>query len=528
MESKKCTSCLKVKSLDNYHKRSLSEDGLNYACKSCCSSGNKSKRGKILTGVIRTCTACKKEKDSSLFMKKSRNKDGIDNRCKKCVKDKVYFKEPNNTKEKREINIKNGGNKKCLAKIEKAKRKSSYKKSPNKRDPLKNYKVCPSCGLTKFYSNYLLGKIKENPNCKDCKELRRQKKNKKPDYLKQRLNLFKSNVSDSDIRKYKIHFENYKSYEHKILVECYEHNIEFLQSPASIKNNGVICKECKKDERFNFTKNRLFEVHGSRYTYIDEELRERPKKINITCDSHGIFLQDLGNHLAGSNCPKCMIEDNVERLTENTESFIAKSIRKYGKKFTYEKTIYTGNKDDVIITCVKHGCFNINANSHINGVNGGCMACKSEGAEKRLRKKPKHLDEIAKKYRAVSKNTIFKRDPKTYDRLEKMLGCRMDFLKSHLESQFENWMSWDNHGHCKSYDYRCTWHIDHIVPISSAENEEDLYNLNHWSNLQPLCSRVNMIDKKDKLPQLTNLENKEINKIINKKTNEKFKFTQER
>ena len=30
------------------------------------------------------------------------------------------------------------------------------------------------------------------------------------------------------------------------------------------------------------------------------------------------------------------------------------------------------------------------------------------------------------------------------------------------------------------------WHLNHIIPISSAQTEEDVYRLNHYTNFQPL------------------------------------------
>lgn len=35
------------------------------------------------------------------------------------------------------------------------------------------------------------------------------------------------------------------------------------------------------------------------------------------------------------------------------------------------------------------------------------------------------------------------------------------------------------------------WDIDHIIPSSIAISEEDIVKLNHFSNLQPLCSKIN-------------------------------------
>jgi len=64
-----------------------------------------------------------------------------------------------------------------------------------------------------------------------------------------------------------------------------------------------------------------------------------------------------------------------------------------------------------------------------------------------------------------------------------IIGCSPQFLKEHLENQFVNGMDWDN---------RSEWHIDHIIPLSSAKTEEELYKLCHYTNLQPLWAKENM------------------------------------
>ena len=63
------------------------------------------------------------------------------------------------------------------------------------------------------------------------------------------------------------------------------------------------------------------------------------------------------------------------------------------------------------------------------------------------------------------------------------VGCTPQFLKKYLENKFTYGMSWDNHGE---------WHIDHIVPLSSAKNENDVYKLFHYTNLQPLWAEDNL------------------------------------
>lgn len=64
------------------------------------------------------------------------------------------------------------------------------------------------------------------------------------------------------------------------------------------------------------------------------------------------------------------------------------------------------------------------------------------------------------------------------------LGCDLNSFKEHIEKQFSDGMSWDNKGFYG-------WHIDHIIPLSSAKTREDLIKLFHYTNLQPLWWKDN-------------------------------------
>lgn len=59
-------------------------------------------------------------------------------------------------------------------------------------------------------------------------------------------------------------------------------------------------------------------------------------------------------------------------------------------------------------------------------------------------------------------------------------------------------MTWKNRG-LYNGELNYGWDIDHIIPSSSAASEEEIIRLNHYTNLQPLCSRINRNIKKDKL-----------------------------
>lgn len=83
------------------------------------------------------------------------------------------------------------------------------------------------------------------------------------------------------------------------------------------------------------------------------------------------------------------------------------------------------------------------------------------------------------------KNTIWKKNT----HFTKYIGCDRDTLINHIESQFQAGMTWDNYG---------KWHLDHRLPLASAKDEQQLYDLCHYTNLQPLWEKENKA-KGDKL-----------------------------
>jgi len=72
---------------------------------------------------------------------------------------------------------------------------------------------------------------------------------------------------------------------------------------------------------------------------------------------------------------------------------------------------------------------------------------------------------------------------------EKLLGCDWETAFNHIEKQFESWMTWENHGE---------WHIDHIIPLASANTIEEMTPLFNYKNLQPLLAEDNIL-KGDKI-----------------------------
>jgi hypothetical protein len=173
--------------------------------------------------------------------------------------------------------------------------------------------------------------------------------------------------------------------------------------------------------------------------------------------------------------------------------------------------------------------FNID-NSRPDKLYSSCKECRKIVVKEYSKKKSKKINEYQKEYKKNNLNKIIERNRLYYDKNKEkinksnyvrtknrrkedpifklrsnlnvrirlfmksvniiknnstlnIIGCSPQVLKEHLETQFVDGMSWDN---------RSEWHIDHIIPLSSAKTEEELYKLCHYSNLQPLWAEDNL------------------------------------
>jgi hypothetical protein len=92
----------------------------------------------------------------------------------------------------------------------------------------------------------------------------------------------------------------------------------------------------------------------------------------------------------------------------------------------------------------------------------------------------KLVDNVRNRINQYIKHSNISKHNKTFD----IVGCSPEFLKEYLEKQFTNGMSWELMGQ--------HIHIDHIIPLSSAKTEEEVYKLCHYTNLQPLWAEDNL------------------------------------
>lgn len=152
-------------------------------------------------------------------------------------------------------------------------------------------------------------------------------------------------------------------------------------------------------------------------------------------------------------------------------------ITEYGKKYRADNSILISTKRKAAYRANKE---KINAQVY-------CYY------KKRINNDP--LFKLKKQVQGLIRDSLrgmgFKKSQRTVD----ILGCSIEEFKLYVESKFEPWMNWGNKGlYNGSPNYG--WDIDHIKKSSSATSEGELIQLNHYTNLQPMCSYLNRVIKR--------------------------------
>lgn len=102
--------------------------------------------------------------------------------------------------------------------------------------------------------------------------------------------------------------------------------------------------------------------------------------------------------------------------------------------------------------------------------------------KERMKKDP--LFKLRKTIKCLIYNSIKNGGFSKKSKSSEILGISYQDFILYIEDQFLEGMTWENHGE---------WHLDHIIPISWAKTEEEIYKLNHYTNFQPLWMEDNLI-----------------------------------
>jgi hypothetical protein len=227
---------------------------------------------------------------------------------------------------------------------------------------------------------------------------------------------------------------------------------------------GNICKECKNEYSKN-QKRKLKEINPEKYS-------ESKKKYYLNNkDKFKEWDVKSRNNPLNKEKRKKYRQNNKEILLYQQKEYYQNNKKNISEK---QKQYYLDNKGKIKernLNYVKNNKDKLNEsrrNWHKNKLE----------TDKLYLVKCKIRSSINSAFERIFNGT-YKKSKKSND----ILGCSYDDFKIYIENKFDENMNWDNHG-----EY---WEMDHIIPISWAKTEEEIYKLNHYTNFQPLIKQIN-------------------------------------
>ena len=206
----------------------------------------------------------------------------------------------------------------------------------------------------------------------------------------------------------------------------------------------------------------------------------------VICKQHGEFKIKPNNLMSGHGCPECGNIKISEKLKSTIEEFIIKANKIHNNFYNYDNSVYgKSNKSKIDIVCPLHGNFSQTISDHLSGY--GCKECGKIIISEAVSKIPIHLRKMTQKIRNLISSSYRRKTYNKNSSSAEILGCNWEEFKEHLEN--------NPYGYtidCSDLD------LDHIIPISSALTENDLYKLNKYHNFQLLPRVYNQYIKRTK------------------------------
>jgi hypothetical protein len=209
--------------------------------------------------------------------------------------------------------------------------------------------------------------------------------------------------------------------------------------------------------------------------------------------------------IAFKNCNKCGIEKPVSDYQKAGKNCIGKSAWRASCKLcdkNIDKKLTLFRCGGCKSTKPKNEFFRVIANntSSFNNLCTHCHLMETDISYKKAQKSKirwkswklqneeqnKIKESIRNNIRDAIKRKGFKKNTKIYE----ILGCDYQTVKTHFEEQFTDGMTWENQG---------LWHIDHVIPIKLAKDENAVIALNNYKNLRPVWAAENLA-KSGKVP----------------------------
>lgn len=241
-----------------------------------------------------------------------------------------------------------------------------------------------------------------------------------------------------------------------------EHFYILRQKETKLKRHNI-CKKCLSDK---YKKRRMEKgLYSERYLRF-KKCEGKGTKICSKCDEEKVINEfkkcKSGRYGVSSICKKCM---NAKERLRRQRSDIKEKLKKYNQEYSaknrkiinHRRSIWRKNNKELSRLSYRR--------SHIKQREN-----RKNNSSARLRRNLSARLNIALK--TIGHN-------KTRKTIE-LLGCDMPFFKQYIESQFDEYMNWNNYG---SY-----WHADHklacaLFDLTDIEQQKICF---HYSNLRPL------------------------------------------
>ena len=215
------------------------------------------------------------------------------------------------------------------------------------------------------------------------------------------------------------------------------------------------CSKCKEEKDF-------IEFHNHKRT-----------KDGYTCRCKECSLNDKKEYYEKN---KDKVKEKVKEYRENNLDKVKKNVKEHYKKnretlLEYKKNYHKENKEHLSELNLKY--------REDNKVSINECKRKYISNKRKTDSLFKLKENISKLINQSLKNKGFKKEYRS----EEILGCTIQDFKEYIESKFVEGMSWENHG---------DWHLDHKTPVSWGKSENEIYELNHYTNFQPLWEKDNL------------------------------------
>ncbi|MDO4200689.1 MAG: hypothetical protein Q4D25_00980 [Bacteroidales bacterium] len=164
-----------------------------------------------------------------------------------------------------------------------------------------------------------------------------------------------------------------------IIVTCKKHG-DFQTTPKHHLNGDGGCPLCRIITVSNKLKkgvediqNELASKYGDNIKLISKEYKNSRTPLLAECKKHGLFKITWAMIRRGICCPKCGIENRIQKRSLGQEEFERRANMIHHNKYSYELAIYKNEKSKVWVKCPEHGFFEISPEQHMAGF--GCPIC---------------------------------------------------------------------------------------------------------------------------------------------------------